>query len=347
MRTGALLQEGTQHPGVLFVDFHAGGEHVGGRIIVQFVRDPDARTQGADQGFVAVHQLADHVLGRQHFRLFLDAGQFGIALVGGRGEVAQGADALGDLVQRIPLLGVLLLEHHVQGREHRSGDVPVEVVGLQVQHVGVREDGGQRFDDLGTVFGADSGIHVHCVSPQVNGRVCVEMTTLSKKHQLSTDKENAYFECPGSRVGQANICGLIARQYLQSMYSGYQLIKDMHEAILHHGCAAGHGCARVCPGRGNGRGARRDRRGAGQQHQGSGPAPLQPYGARPRYLGGEAGLGAECQPALRTADGGRQDRRTGRPATAHRRRQGGYSAADRRRKHLRAAAQPGSPGRQG
>ncbi len=42
--------------------------------------------------------------------------------------VAQGADALGDAVQRRPHLGVLRHEHVVQRVEHRARHVPVEVV---------------------------------------------------------------------------------------------------------------------------------------------------------------------------------------------------------------------------
>jgi len=52
---------------------------------------------------------------------------------------AQGTDALGNLVQRRPLFGVLLLEHHMQRVEHRAGDVPVEIVGLEIEGVGVGE----------------------------------------------------------------------------------------------------------------------------------------------------------------------------------------------------------------
>jgi hypothetical protein len=58
-------------------------------------------------------------------------------------------------------------------------------MGLQVEHVGVGQDGRERFDDLGAVFGVDSGIHVHCDSPVVSA-VLVKNTTLLTRQQLST-----------------------------------------------------------------------------------------------------------------------------------------------------------------
>ena len=57
--------------------------------------------------------------------------------------MAQGADALGDLVHGGGQFGVLGLEHGVQRVELRAGDVPVVVVGLQIQAVGVCQQFGQ------------------------------------------------------------------------------------------------------------------------------------------------------------------------------------------------------------
>ena len=80
-----------------------------------------------------------------------ELGELGVAALGG---VAEGADALGDGVDRVPQLGVLGHEHGVQAVEHRSRDVPVEVVGRQVQRVGLGQQLGQAGGDRGA---ADRG----------------------------------------------------------------------------------------------------------------------------------------------------------------------------------------------
>jgi len=49
----------------------------------------------------------------------------------------------------------------MQGVEHRTGNVPVEVVGLQVQGVGVGEQAGQAFGDGGAVLLVDTDIDFH------------------------------------------------------------------------------------------------------------------------------------------------------------------------------------------
>jgi hypothetical protein len=53
-----------------------------------------------------------------------------------------------DQVDRQPEFVVLLLEHQVQRVEHRAGDVPVVVVRLQVQRVGVGEEPTELRGDL-------------------------------------------------------------------------------------------------------------------------------------------------------------------------------------------------------
>ena len=65
--------------------------------------------------------------------------------------MAERADAFGDQVERIPLLGVLAHEHQVQGVELRPGDVPVEVVRHQVERVAVGEQAGQALRDFRAV----------------------------------------------------------------------------------------------------------------------------------------------------------------------------------------------------
>jgi hypothetical protein len=64
-------------------------------------------------------------------------------LVGAGRRMAQRADAFGDQVERVPLLGVLRHEHQVQAVELRPGDVPVEVVRHQVERVAVGQQAGE------------------------------------------------------------------------------------------------------------------------------------------------------------------------------------------------------------
>jgi hypothetical protein len=71
----------------------------------------------------------------------------------------EGADALGDDVQRVPLLGVLRHEHHVQGVEHRPLHVPVEVVGHQVEIEAVGQQARQAGGDLGPIVGGNADVH--------------------------------------------------------------------------------------------------------------------------------------------------------------------------------------------
>src|SRR3546814_4017055 len=63
-----------------------------------------------------------------------------------------------DLVQRGPLFVVLGLEQQVQAVEHRPGDVPVEVVGLQVQGVGVGKEVRQAVGDLPAFGGGQADV---------------------------------------------------------------------------------------------------------------------------------------------------------------------------------------------
>ena len=64
---------------------------------------------------------------------------------------APGPYALGDLVEGSPEFGVLLHEHQVQRIEHRTGHVPVETVGLGVEHGAVRQNTPQAFRNPETI----------------------------------------------------------------------------------------------------------------------------------------------------------------------------------------------------
>jgi hypothetical protein len=110
---------------------------------------------------MAFHQLGDHLLPLRHVRLFLDRGQFGELAIRARGEHVEDADALGDLVGGQPEGVVLGLEHGVQAVELRAGDVPVEIVGLQVKGIGVREEAGELFRDGFPILLGDTDVNGH------------------------------------------------------------------------------------------------------------------------------------------------------------------------------------------
>jgi hypothetical protein len=74
------------------------------------------------------------------------------------GRVAERANPLGDRIDRVPELGVLLHEHQVQRVEHRPGHVPVEVMGRQVERVGVGEQLREAAGDGGTVGLVDADV---------------------------------------------------------------------------------------------------------------------------------------------------------------------------------------------
>ena len=136
------------------------GQQVLGWRVVGIVGDFQRFARGAAHRLVAGDQLLDHAapIAAADRRAFLDRGQAGeLGEAGGRIE-AQRADALGDLVQCVPLFGVLGFEHGVQGVEHRPGHVPVEVVGLQVQGEGVGQEVRQAGRDLLAVAGGDADV---------------------------------------------------------------------------------------------------------------------------------------------------------------------------------------------
>jgi hypothetical protein len=67
--------------------------------------------------------------------------------IAARCRQAQRTDPLGHEIHRQRELGVLLLEHEMQRVEHRTGDVPVEVVRLEVERVGVDQNTRQPLGD--------------------------------------------------------------------------------------------------------------------------------------------------------------------------------------------------------
>ncbi|CAM2144637.1 hypothetical protein PT2222_160110 [Paraburkholderia tropica] len=153
-------QQRTQHPRGLFMRLHALREQVGGRLVVGGFRCREDRARGAHHGFLAFHELADHVFGGRHSVGFRNRRELREVLVAARRVHAQRADALGDRVDGQRQFVVLPFEHQVQRIEHRTRDVPVEVVRLQIQRVGVREQARKTVRDLLAILVADADIHV-------------------------------------------------------------------------------------------------------------------------------------------------------------------------------------------
>ena len=93
------------------------------------------------------------------------------ALRGDQYIVAVYVSVRGTGYHRRPQLGVLGHEHGVQGVEHRPGDVPVEVVGGQVQRVGVGQQMRQAAGDGGAVFFTDADVDAGRRWAGVGGRI--------------------------------------------------------------------------------------------------------------------------------------------------------------------------------
>ena len=107
---------------------------------------------------MALHQFAHHRQGIGAAFCFGDRGQLADRLAAVGGTAAEGADALGDRVQGVPELCVLLHEHQVQRVEHRPGDIPVEAMGFGVEHRAVGQHPRQARGDLLPLVGGDADI---------------------------------------------------------------------------------------------------------------------------------------------------------------------------------------------
>ena len=69
-------QQRAQHPGVLLVQLHAGGQQVGGGLVVGLVGRREDLAAGAHHGFLAFHQVLDHLVGRLGVVAVLDTREF-------------------------------------------------------------------------------------------------------------------------------------------------------------------------------------------------------------------------------------------------------------------------------
>jgi hypothetical protein len=107
---------------------------------------------------VARHQQTHHVERLGYPFGLLDRGEFGEFPVSRRRGITQRADAFGDEVERCPQLGVFVHEHEVQRVEHGAFHVPVEVVGLEIQRVGVGEYTRQALHDLLAILALDADV---------------------------------------------------------------------------------------------------------------------------------------------------------------------------------------------
>ena len=130
------------------MDLEPLGQQVGGGLVARCVGDAEHPADGAGHGLMALHQLLHHGQGGRDPFGFGNAGE---AAVGGPavgGWQAKGTDAFGDGVEGGPEFGVLPHEHQVQGVEHRPGDIPVEAMGLGVEHGGIGQHLAQPLGDL-------------------------------------------------------------------------------------------------------------------------------------------------------------------------------------------------------
>ena len=142
------LQQRPQHPRVLLVDLHALRQQVRRRLVVRLVDRPGRSSARCARRPRCLRRAGAPSPRPSAGPASPDRGELGVLGVRRRRRVPERADALGDRVGRRPQLVVLRLEHEMQRVEHRAGDVPVEVVRLQVDGEGVREQARQPCRDL-------------------------------------------------------------------------------------------------------------------------------------------------------------------------------------------------------
>ena len=105
--------------------------------------------RGRDR-LVVVHQLAHHLAGGDELLVVvLDRLQLGDVADRAQRGAADLADALGDLVGGGEDRGGLLVEQQVVVAEMRPADVPVEILGLEIEREGIGQDAVQRLGNLG------------------------------------------------------------------------------------------------------------------------------------------------------------------------------------------------------
>jgi hypothetical protein len=134
-----LLEVTAQHPRTLLVHVDAPHAEVDAGVVTGRFAGAHHLARRRDDGGVVGDEVADHVDRRRHGRILLHLRHLHELRVAAGCGAAERADALGDLVDGERELGVLRLEQRVERREHRSSDVPVVAVGLQIEGVTVGE----------------------------------------------------------------------------------------------------------------------------------------------------------------------------------------------------------------
>src|ERR1041385_5390686 len=94
--------------------------------------------------------------------------------------MAESADPLGDLIHGLGELGVLRLEHEMQRVEHGPGDVPMIIVGLQIERVAVGQEAGETVGDGSAAAVVDSNVNGHGVGLSASLRTRWRTTTANR-----------------------------------------------------------------------------------------------------------------------------------------------------------------------
>jgi hypothetical protein len=113
---------------------------------------------------LSFHKKPDHLLCFRHSGRLLDRAQSPEFSVGGGCGKAQRPDSLSNQIYRKRQFVVLSFEHQMERLKHRSGDVPVEVMRLEVERVSIGKQSRQSLRDFGPVGFFDSNIYFHAAS---------------------------------------------------------------------------------------------------------------------------------------------------------------------------------------
>src|SRR3546814_6943350 len=103
--------------------------------------------------------------------------------------MAEWADAFGDAVKRLPLLGLLIHQHKMQGIEQRPRHVPVKVMRHQVQRIRIGKHVGKLRCHGGPVFLGNRS-EEHTSELQSLMRISYAVFCLKKKKKKHTQRKN-------------------------------------------------------------------------------------------------------------------------------------------------------------